>query len=206
MSKPEIFIENWGTVRDDSKPYKAPEIRGRMLTGHIHDHPRIGENKQARTSQIVKYDLLNPAGPSIETVSSIYLLGFPADNFISSILTLYDGDVEDNEFVDELKMVGMWPDGNGWYSCKPPQSPDYTFIGYGRVAGEVNKPDEDRCMTFVTRSKNGDYESQGYHYRVDVTDGYAAWMKVEYWRHGLQLPSAVLNEKLAHLMPKFYGG
>lgn len=102
MSKPVIKIEQWGTVRDDSDPYKAPEIRPMYLTGHIPNHPARGEIKQATTTRIVKLDI---AGKQIETRNSIYELGEAHPDFIKVVKpgTKLHEEMIAGGFINEVK-------------------------------------------------------------------------------------------------------
>ncbi len=109
--KPKVKIENWSIGSFDS-PYKAPEARSKVLSGHVTGHPTEGD-ATVTTSRIVEIDL---AHRRVVTQNTIYVLGVPKPDYIdyalehSSIETVES--LEEGGFITREQYL-QWITGPG---------------------------------------------------------------------------------------------
>jgi len=68
-----IKLESWAMIRDDSDPFKAPEIRSMCLTGYVYGHPLFEDGTKVTTGAIENMDT---ATTTVTTRSgNLYMLG-----------------------------------------------------------------------------------------------------------------------------------
>jgi hypothetical protein len=76
-------LENWGVVRDNYDPYRAPELRTVHLGGNVFGNPKFEDGERIYTSRLTEIQC-NENGTFIATTQSgsTYELGLADPEFL----------------------------------------------------------------------------------------------------------------------------